>query len=405
MEKTINFINIEYQEVVPDLIDQSSRLFKNINRIDYKKIKKTDINYLPIPLLQPWKAELLFKQIPNDIILLMQQGLVRPLIINSTEQWDLFNTYAWRYNKQKLTPDFGGVPYSTVVRNFTNRSISEESITWIVEDNNYIKQIEFLKSKGYKISCKFLELNYYLEIMRDVARKYTISNRDFKKHYNCLCYGTRRNHRYGMIYNLWQQKLLSNGNISCSPYEELVETKNSNWIDDAVATNDFMSNFPEWNTNKDKFVNLLPLSFDNKKNTHWDIDNYDESIIFENAFLWIASETKKTQDGICITEKTWKAIAYGSPFCINGDSGSLRYLKEIGFKTFDNFWDESYDHEDNDITKIKKITNIVKNICGKTLLEINELYNKMLPILKYNQEHLRNYPQYDNLIKALKNGQ
>ena len=38
-----------------------------------------------------------------------------------------------------------------------------------------------------------------------------------------------------------------------------------------------------------------------------------------------------------------KAIDYCKPFVINGDKGTLKYLHSIGFKTFDKWWDESYD--------------------------------------------------------------
>ena len=404
MEKQVKFITLEYKDTLSDLIDNSVNLFKNINKVDYKSVKKIDNNYLAIHIRQPFNVKPIIDIIPNDIFLLMQQGIIKPLIIMITEQWDLFDTYAWRSNKHNLTPDFGNVAYSSLIKYFTNRSVPEENITWIVPDNNYVQDIQFLKNKGYKISCRFLQLDYFLETMKVIAQNYKIEERKFKKHYSCLCKGKPRNHRYGMIYDLWQNNLWSKGNISCETYKELIETKNSNWVDDAVSSDAFMSKFKNWNENKGAFIKLLPLAFDNIDNAHWNVDQYDESEIFENSFLWIASETKKTHNGIYITEKTWKAIAYGSPFCINGDSGSLQYLKDLVFKTFEKFWDESYD-SDSDIEKIKKITNIIKNICNKDLKELNELYVEMLPILKYNQEHLKTYSQYDNLIKALKNGQ
>ena len=53
------------------------------------------------------------------------------------------------------------------------------------------------------------------------------------------------------------------------------------------------------------------------------------------------------------------------------------------------------------IEKIKKITNIVKNICDKSLDELHHLYASMLPILKHNQQLLINNTQHDNLIKGL----
>ena len=115
-----------------------------------------------------------------------------------------------------------------------------------------------------------------------------------------------------------------------------------------------------------------------------------------------ASETKKTTDGIFITEKTWKAIAHGNPFCINGDAGSIKYLKDRGYKTFDKFWDESYDTA-GDVDRVKIIAQIVEDICKKTLPELQALNEDMLPILEHNQMLLKSDPQWENLMKDLAN--
>tara|TARA_Y100001937_G_scaffold117812_1_gene171475 strand:- start:559 stop:1053 length:495 start_codon:yes stop_codon:yes gene_type:complete len=164
-----------------------------------------------------------------------------------------------------------------------------------------------------------------------------------------------------------------------------------------------MSKFDGWDETQEQFKQDLPMSFDDQQNKHWWPDVYDESALFESAFVWIACETAKEQDGIFITEKTLKAVAYGKPFLINGDSGSIEYLKSIGYKTFADFWDESYDL-DNSVQKIEKITKIIKNICTMSLTDINSMYNDMLPILKHNQNLLRNTNQYDTLLGELQNG-
>lgn len=397
----INFIDIDINTVDNStaLIENSRGAFKDFKLINYNNVSKDTINYLPLHIRQPFGVEEIIKEIPNDIFLLMQQSIIRPLIIMVTEHWDLFDTFAWRHNKLQLTPDFGNVPYSKMIQHFTNRAIPEENITWLVPMDHHSTQIEFLRGKGYKIKAKFIQYDYFLEIMKSRAIKHKITSKQFKTHFSCLCRGVPRNHRFGIVYNLWREDLLDKGNVSCEEYQELEESKGSNWINDTITTNSFMNGFENWNANKNKFIEDLPLSYDNKDNQHWS-SNYDESYIFNDSFLWISPETKKTHDGVYITEKTWKAIAYGSPFCINGDKGSLKYLKSMGFKTFSNYWDESYD-EDNDIVKIKKITNIVKNICDKSLVELNQLYDSMLPILKHNQQLLINNTQHDNLIKDL----
>ena len=126
------------------------------------------------------------------------------------------------------------------------------------------------------------------------------------------------------------------------------------------------------------------------------------SIICNNISIK-ASETKKMHDGVYTTEKTWKPIAYGSPFLINGDNGSLDYLHKQGFKTFHEFWDESYDHM-NDVNKIKQIRDIVKKICSMDVNQINALYEKMIPILEHNRQTLIKNTQHDNLVQELSNG-
>jgi hypothetical protein len=279
--------------------------------------------------------------------------------------------------------------------------VPEENITWLVPMDSHLGQIEFLRKQGYKIKTKFIQYDYFLEMMKPFADRTNITQRKFKKHFSCLCMGTPRNHRFGIVYDIWRKGLLEKGNVSCPPYIELYETKQSNWLDDTVSTSTFMNNFQEWNTNADAFKESLPFVFDGNDNMHW--TDSDESQIFQNSFLWISSETKKTHDGVYITEKTWKAIAHGSPFCINGDNGSLDYLQQRGYKTFSEFWDESYDRTD-DIEKIKKITSIVKDICSMDIDEINALYEKMLPILEHNRQTLINNTQHANLIKELSNG-
>ena len=86
----------------------------------------------------------------------------------------------------------------------------------------------------------------------------------------------------------------------------------------------------------------------------------DEGHLFKKVFLIISNETHQPDDTVFITEKTYRCINYCRPFLINGDRGSLRYLKEMGFKTFSSFWDESYDDEKSDQARISKITAILK---------------------------------------------
>tara|TARA_E500000318_G_scaffold111387_1_gene129799 strand:+ start:493 stop:1674 length:1182 start_codon:yes stop_codon:yes gene_type:complete len=392
MEKTIKIVEpILKDEASQDL--KLDRIFDSVSKTDASNLDNNDINYFVIFVRQPFRTDLLLNEIPDDIYSLMEKGTIKLLIMMPTEQWDLFETFK----------DFESCPYNAFIKNFKDRGVLEENITWVIPDHNHLQQIDFLKTKGIDVKCNFIQYNSMMELMSNAAKRYTINDHTISKHFSCLCRGRPRHNRFGMMYELWRNALLSKGNVSCEKYQDITQTKGFHWIDDEVTTESFMSNFDEWTSNKDAFIKMLPLEYDNNQNGHWiRAPQYDESELFESAFVWIACETMHEQDGIFITEKTWKAIAYGKPFLLNGDAGSLEYLRSIGYKTFDQFWDESYDNA-NSVDKIKMISNIVENLCSKDITEIKDMYNKMLPTLKHNQKMLIENSQHDNLMRTLQN--
>ena len=56
----------------------------------------------------------------------------------------------------------------------------------------------------------------------------------------------------------------------------------------------------------------------------------------------IVTETLYENSQIHITEKTFRAIALEMPFVLVAPAGSLEYMREYGFKTFGDVFDESY---------------------------------------------------------------
>jgi hypothetical protein len=66
---------------------------------------------------------------------------------------------------------------------------------------------------------------------------------------------------------------------------------------------------------------------------------------------------KKLSDILHITEKTFKPIAFRHPFMIWGQVGTLQRLKELGFETFENLFDESYDDISNHRQRLDAVVN------------------------------------------------
>ena len=115
---------------------------------------------------------------------------------------------------------------------------------------------------------------------------------------------------------------------------------------------------------------------------------YENASDYQNTYFSIVSETLFYEFATYISEKTFKPFAHCHPFVMVSKQGTLKYLKEIGFKTFGDFWDESYDDEEDNEIRMKKIAKLVKELAEKTDEEWLELYKKMKPVLLYNREKL-----------------
>jgi hypothetical protein len=65
---------------------------------------------------------------------------------------------------------------------------------------------------------------------------------------------------------------------------------------------------------------------------------------------------------------------------------TLEYLKTFGFKTFDKWWDESYDIEENHYIRIMKIFNVIDYINSKSIQELQKIYAEMKEVLDHNKQ-------------------
>lgn len=84
------------------------------------------------------------------------------------------------------------------------------------------------------------------------------------------------------------------------------------------------------------------------------------------------------------TEKTWKSIMYSRPFILASTPRSLQRIKDFGFKTFHDFWDESYDNIENTSERICAIADIIEKIANLPLLQVKALVEETVPILEHN---------------------
>ena len=84
----------------------------------------------------------------------------------------------------------------------------------------------------------------------------------------------------------------------------------------------------------------------------------------------IVSETNDNDYDVFMTEKIWKPIIAQQVFIVHGNYLYLQKLREIGFKTFGNYFDESYDLEQDPNKRIDKIVSLCDKIRTKNWQDI-----------------------------------
>ena len=109
-----------------------------------------------------------------------------------------------------------------------------------------------------------------------------------------------------------------------------------------------------------------------------------------SSFFNLVTETCFYEGFNHLTEKVFRPIVMLQPFVLASTAGSLAYLKRYGFKTFDQWVDESYDTISNPFKRIDAIVRVVDNICSLSKEQQQAMYQEMLPTLIHNREHFYN---------------
>jgi hypothetical protein len=99
----------------------------------------------------------------------------------------------------------------------------------------------------------------------------------------------------------------------------------------------------------------------------------------------LSGVTGDGDDSFFLTEKTIKPIAMGHPFIILSTKHFLKNLRRLGFKTFGDFIDESYDECDNVNDRVEIISKELERL---NITESKKFYNDTRAICEYNQNHL-----------------
>lgn len=167
-----------------------------------------------------------------------------------------------------------------------------------------------------------------------------------------------------------------------------------------------LSRFPDMGLSSEDVLaadKLLPLVLDNPNFSSYPMEPNSDPVrhLYNNSLINIITETYFFNKIIHVTEKTYKPIAFMQPFILVGAAGSLQHIKDMGFKTFSEFWDESYDLEKDDKKRFAMIMSVIESIASwPEHVKIDFTY-AVKDIIEYNLKHLNTMPdkEIDSLVE------
>jgi nucleoside-diphosphate-sugar epimerase len=346
-------------------IEDNYKMFDNFNNVitpnfnnslSYYEIDKPNTKYLyPIFIYDSsffkTNKDLGFKCISKHYIDDIRMGLAKLVLILT------FEGYSGMIGNSDLE----------ILNNWILESDIPSENVYYISGNLIIDNIT--KNKGYNFkSIPLSTFEPWIFIIDIIKRKHSVKFNPIDTKYLCLSYN--RNPRYHRIYlmsyfikfNIMENSLISMSKFDYNPTSE---------VDEILPIS--------------KLWELTPIVINKDLNINWasDIEVGD----YEKTFISVVTETLIDNDTLFISEKTWKPILIGHPFIILGNPYTLKYLKEIGFKTFDKWIDESYDNMENVNDRMIHITKELCKFKEKSIDELKIIREEMYEICEYNKNY------------------
>lgn len=118
-------------------------------------------------------------------------------------------------------------------------------------------------------------------------------------------------------------------------------------------------------------------------------DNKDRlKNVYSDVFVDVVNESRFAQPTANYSEKVLRPMFYKKPFILVAPPHTLHYLKMQGFESFSEFWDESYDAMEDHESRLFAIFKLIDRINRTPINELQDMYQKMLPILEHNRKLL-----------------
>jgi hypothetical protein len=338
--------------------------------------------------------------ISDDVINQVTIGKCKIVIFYITEPWFMYEyCYKWLSdfsNKNGLSKDnFIFVSSNLISTEVKDRYVINNSI----EDNFTIIGFNYFFHRLWFHTHNFhrdFSEDFYNNVLNENLKKHKQTPKE--KHF--LCFNRKpHDHRVAIFAEIMTNSELKEKTIITLGNESLIHGQNfRESIRRFIDTNykygsDRLYNFIDSYNGQNEYLYDTPSHID-EQSIHINLDAQNKT------FCNIVTETLTGEDLLFFSEKIIKPIFSLQPFIIIGNRNSLKKLKEYGFKTFDKWWDESYD----DLYYQNRFEKIVETLIeiskwddqkiNQTLLEMEDIliHNfKMLIEDKSTKEFFNNF--------------
>lgn len=138
--------------------------------------------------------------------------------------------------------------------------------------------------------------------------------------------------------------------------------------------------------NVSRLLTKLPLTIDNQTEIVQMCEDRDMLARkwYKNSLVSLVTETNYHANEVTLTEKAFKPAKEKHPFILVGAPGALQSMRDIGYKTFGEFWSENYDNIKEPRTRMKEIVRICEEISKWNDEQILDFRRRVKPILDHN---------------------
>jgi hypothetical protein len=281
------------------------------------------------------------------------------------------------------------IPADNIIFGINSFNAQEIYENWFSPGDQRIQ----VRNWPYVLANTSFHYNHFTE--QHLSKDDWLNTQNTKRKYHFL-YKVRRarDHRLALLYKLASDNYLEKTDWSCLTPVQANDKRVS-----------YFSGKFSWPLNQERIQNICnqtPKTLESERGTHYTAvrtttDSHPEA--YKNSYFYICTETFLHGDHKSLTEKVFKPIVNLQPFILVAYPGALKLLHSLGFKTFGQYIDESYDIEPDEVKRIHMIYNQIEKLAQMSTDQLHDMYWSMREILEHNQTLFLEYWKNDTVGK------